>query len=121
MSPGAVIAVAGVYLVYSGLIYGIERLFAFGHPILAVAATIALHLLNWLLAAIATSGHSGKQRDRLWLAFGAVIPFAGGAGLVCWGGKYSIRMAGLALMGGTIVPTLLFLWLSLGSLRRRIR
>ena len=121
MSPGAFIAVVGVYLVYSAWIYGIERLFAYGRPILAVVATVILHLINWLVAAMGTSGHDDKRRDWLWLAFGAVIPFAGGGGMVIWSGVRSIELAGLALMGGTIIPTLLFLWLSVGTLRRRAR
>jgi hypothetical protein len=58
-------------------------------------------------------------RNLLWLLFGAVIPFLGGAGLVCFGNDDSHRKTGYALMVGTILPVLIFLYIGAGHLRGR--
>ncbi|TBR20047.1 hypothetical protein EPO15_13640 [bacterium] len=119
MSFGSALLVAAVYAAYSGCFYVIDWLFANGHPQLASVAAVSALLVNWAAAAVATSGHDDREGKLLWLLFGAAIPFLGGLGLVCFGGGGSHRSTGLALMVGTLVPALMFVYLGSGALRRR--
>lgn len=119
MSFGAALLVAAVYAAYSGCFYVIDWLFAHGHPRLAAMAAVSALLVNWAAAAVATSGHDDREGKLLWLLFGAAVPFLGGLGLVCFGGNASHRSTGLALMVGTVVPAVMFLYLGWGRLRGR--
>ena len=117
MSIGLAAAVAAVYAAYSGCFYVIDWLFANGHPDLAVVAALSALLVNWAAAAFATSGHREKMGNLLWLLFGAVIPFLGGAGLVCFGDDAAHRSTGTALMVGTLLPVVMFLYIGASSFR----
>ncbi|MBI3298240.1 MAG: hypothetical protein HYZ75_08760 [Elusimicrobia bacterium] len=119
MSFGAAVLVAAVYAAYSGSFYVIDWLFAHGHPRLAAVAAVSALLVNWAAAAVATSGHSDRAGNLLWLLFGAAIPFLGGLGLACFGDGDSHRSTGIALMVGTIVPVVIFLYIGWGHLRGR--
>lgn len=121
MTWGFALVVAAVYAAYSACFYVIEWLFAHGHPNVAVLAAGSALLVNWAAAAVATSGTAGRSGNLLWLVFGAVIPFLGGAGLACFGGALSERQTGYALMLGTLVPLLLFLYLSRASIKAFFR
>lgn len=117
MGIGSALLIAVVYAAYSGCFYVIDWLFANGHPKLASVAAVSALLVNWAGAAVATSGHSDRQGNLLWLLFGAAIPFLGGLGLACFGDGGSNRSTGIALMVGTIVPVLIFLYIGWGHLR----
>ena len=117
MGIGAALLVAAVYAAYSGCFYVIDWLFAHGHPRVAAVAAVSALLVNWAAAAFVTSGHSGKEGNLLWLLFGAAIPFLGGLGLACLGDGGSNRSTGIALMVGTIVPVMIFLYIAWGHLR----
>lgn len=117
MGIGSAVLVAVVYAAYSGCFYVIDWLFANGHPKLAAVAAVSALLVNWAGAAFVTSGHSDRQGNLLWLLFGAAIPFLGGLGLACFGDGGSNRSTGIALMVGTIVPVLIFLYIAWGHLR----
>ncbi|MCX5795020.1 MAG: hypothetical protein NTY77_05970 [Elusimicrobia bacterium] len=119
MSFGAIFAIAAVYAAYSGCFFVIDWLFANGHPKVAVVAAASALLVNWAGAALATSGHGERVGNLLWLLFGAVIPFLGGAGLACFGDGESNRSTGYALMVGTALPVLMFLHIGVGYLRGR--
>jgi hypothetical protein len=119
MNIGTAAAVAAVYAAYSGCFYVIDWLFAQGRPKLAVVAAASALLVNWVAAAIATSEHRERVGNLLWLLFGAVIPFLGGAGLVCFGNDDSHRSTGYALMFGTLLPVVLFFYIGSGYLRGR--
>ena len=119
MSIGLAAAVAAVYAAYSGCFYVIDWLFAHGHPKLAVVAAVSALLVNWAAAAFATSGHREKMGNLLWLLFGAVIPFLGGAGLACFGNGDSHRSTGYALMVGTLLPVVLVFYIGARYLRGR--
>jgi hypothetical protein len=120
MSIGMAAAIAAVYAAYSGCFLVIDWLFAQGHPKVAAVAAASALLVNWVAAAVATSEHGGKVRNLLWLLFGAVIPFLGGAGLACFGNGDSNRSTGCALMVGTILPVLIFVYIGAGHLRGRL-
>lgn len=117
MSFGTAVLVAAVYAAYSGCFYVIDWLFAHGHPRLAGVAAVSALLVNWAAAAVVTSGHSDRAGNLLWLLFGAAIPFLGGLGLACFGDGDSNRSTGIALMVGTIVPVVIFLYIAWGHLR----
>lgn len=119
MSIGSAALVAAVYGAYAGCFYVIDWLFAHGYSKLAAVAAVSALLVNWAAAAVATSGHREKVGNLLWLLFGAVIPFLGGAGLVCFGGSESHRSTGYALMGGTLLPVLIFVYIGRDYLRGR--
>lgn len=119
MGIGSAILVAAVYAAYSGCFYVIDWLFANGHPKLAAAAAVSALLVNWAGAAVATSGHGEREGTLLWLFFGAGVPFAGGLGLALLGDGGSNRSTGIALMAGTTVPVLMFLYIGWGRLRGR--
>lgn len=119
MGIGAALLVAAVYAAYSGCFYVIDWLFAQGHPRVAAVAAVSALLVNWAAAAVATSGHSDREGNLLWLLFGAAIPFLGGVGLLCFGGSDSHRSTGIALMVGTVVPVVIFLYIGWGHLRGR--
>ena len=119
MSIGSAAAVAAVYAAYSGCFYVIDWLFAHGHPKLAVVAAVSALLVNWAAAAVATSEHRERVGNLLWLLFGAVIPFLGGAGLVCFGNDDAHRSTGYALRVGTLLPVLIFLYIGVSRLRGR--
>lgn len=119
MSIGSALLVAAVYAAYSGCFFVIDWLFANGHPQVAAVAAVSALLVNWAGAAVVTSGHNEKLGNLLWLLFGAVIPFLGGAGLVAFGGSESHRSTGYALMLGTLVPVLIFLYIGVRQLRGR--
>ncbi|TPW20377.1 MAG: hypothetical protein FD126_1745 [Elusimicrobia bacterium] len=112
--------VATVYAAYSGCFFVIDWLFANGHPRVAAVAAVSALLVNWVGAAVATSGHHERLGNLLWLLFGAVIPFLGGAGLAAFGGSDSHRSTGFALMLGTLVPVVMFLYIGSVHLRRRV-
>ena len=117
MSIGSALLVMAVYAAYSGCFFVIDWLFANGHPNVAAVAAVSALLVNWAGAAVATSGHHERLGNLLWLLFGAVIPFLGGAGLAAFGGGDSHRSTGYALMLGTLVPVLIFIYIGLGHLR----
>lgn len=119
MSIGSAFLVAAVYAAYSGCFYVIDWLFANGHPTLASVAAVSALLVNWAAAAVATSGHADREGILLWLLFGAGIPFLGGLGLTLFGDGGSQRSTGIALMAGTLVPALMFLYIGWGRLRGR--
>jgi hypothetical protein len=119
MSFGMAAAIAAVYAAYSGCFLVIDWLFAQGHPKVAMVAAASALLVNWVAAALATSAHGEKLGNLLWLLFGAVIPFLGGAGLACFGNGDSNRSTGYALMVGTILPVLIFIYIGLRHLRGR--
>ncbi len=119
MGIGSAFLVAAVYAAYSGCFFVIDWLFAQGHPKVAAVAAVSALLVNWAAAAVVTSGHSDKQGNLLWLLFGAVIPFLGGLGLTLFGDGGSNRSTGIALMAGTIVPALIFLYIGWGHIRGR--
>lgn len=119
MSFGSAVLVAAVYGAYSGCFYVIDWLFAHGHPKMAGVAAVSALLVNWAAAAVATSGHQDRVGNLLWLLFGAAIPFAGGLGLALFGDGGSNRSTGFALMGGTLVPVLMFLYIGSGYVRGR--
>lgn len=116
---GSAAAVGAVYAAYSGCFYVIDWLFAHGYSKLAVVAAVSALLVNWAAAAVATSEHRGRIGNLLWLLFGAVIPFLGGAALACLGNGESNRSTGYALMGGTLLPVLIFLYIGAATIRRR--
>lgn len=118
MSVGFALLVAAVYAAYSGCFFVIDWLFAHGHPQVASVAAVSALLVNWAAAAVATSGHDDRSGRMLWLLFGAGIPFLGGLGLACFGDGGSQRSTGLALMLGTLVPVVMFVYLGVGTLRR---
>ncbi|HAH07492.1 MAG TPA: hypothetical protein DCM05_13390 [Elusimicrobia bacterium] len=120
MSIGLSLAVAAVYAAYSGCFYVIDWLFAHGHPRLAAVAAGSALLVNWAAAAVATSGHRERVGNLLWLLFGAVIPFLGGAGLALFGNGGSHRSTGYALMVGTLLPVVVSLYIGAGYLRGRL-
>lgn len=119
MSIGSAAAVVAVYAAYSGCFYVIDWLFAHGHPKLAAVAAVSALLVNWAGAAVATSAHHERAGNLLWLLFGAVIPFLGGAGLACFGGSDSHRSTGYALMVGTLLPVVIFIYIGAVHLRGR--
>lgn len=119
MSLGSVFAIAAVYAAYSGCFYVIEWLFAHDLPKMAVLAALSSLLVNWAAAAVATSGHAERSGRLLWLLFGAVIPFLGGLGLLVFAPAESERRTGLALMFGTLLPVLMFVYLGLPSIKER--
>lgn len=121
MSIGAALAIAAGYAAYSGAFYVIDWLFAHGHDKLAVLATLSFTALNWIASALVTSGHPERVGNILWLLFGAVVPFLGGAGLVCFGQAAAEQKTGLALMFGTLLPVLMFLYLHGGRLKEFLR
>lgn len=117
MGIGAALLIAAVYAAYSGCFYVIDWLFANGHPRVAAVAAVSALLVNWAAAAVVTSGHGGREGNLLWLLFGAVVPFCGGLGLALFGDGGSQRSTGIALMAGTVVPALIFLYIGWGHLR----
>lgn len=117
MRIGLALVVAAVYAAYSACFYVIDWLFAHGCPKLAVVAALSVLLVNWAAAAVATSGHREKVGNLLWLLFGGVVPFLGGAGLALFGNGASNRSTGLALMAGTLLPVLLSLYFGAGYFR----
>ena len=119
MSIGSVALVAAVYAAYSGCFFVIDWLFAHGHSKVAAVAAVSALLVNWAAAAVVTSGHDGREGNLLWLLFGAVIPFLGGLGLACFGDGASNRSTGIALMTGTVVPLVIFLYIGWGHVRGR--
>ena len=119
MSVGSALLVAAVYAAYSACFFVIEWLFANGHPRVAAVAAVSALLVNWAATAVATSGHRERVGNLLWLLFGAVIPFLGGAGLAAFGDGDSHRNTGFALMLGTLVPVVMFLYIGSGHLRGR--
>jgi hypothetical protein len=119
MSIGSTLAVMAVYAAYSGCFYVIDWLFAHGYPHLAVVAAVSALLVNWAAAAVATSGNRERVGNLLWLLFGGVIPFFGGAGLACFGNGDSHRSTGYALMVGTLLPVVISLYIGAGYLRGR--
>lgn len=121
MTVGAALAVAAIYAAYSGAFYVIEWLFAHGHDHLAIMAALSFTALNWIASALATSGHPERVGNLLWLLFGAVVPFLGGAGLAAFGNVPAEHKTGFALMFGTLLPVLVFLYLGVGRLRDKGR
>lgn len=117
MGIGAAFLIAAVYAAYSGCFYVINWLFAHGHPKVAAAAAVSALLVNWAAAAVVTSGHSGREGNLLWLLFGAAIPFLGGLALASFGDGGPNRSTGIALMVGTIVPVLMFIYIAWGHVR----
>ncbi|MBI5597480.1 MAG: hypothetical protein HY928_15430 [Elusimicrobia bacterium] len=117
MSIGSALLVMAVYAAYSGCFFVIDWLFANGHPQVASVAAVSALLVNWAAAAVVTSGHHERLGNLLWLLFGAVIPFLGGAGLAAFGDGASNRSTGYALMLGTLVPVVMFLYIGWGRLR----
>ncbi|MBI4346276.1 MAG: hypothetical protein HY553_05445 [Elusimicrobia bacterium] len=119
MTLGSALVVVGVWGAYSGCFYVIDWLFAHGHPKLAAVAAVSSLLVNWVAAAVATSEHRERLGNLLWLLFGAVIPFCGGAGLAVFGGSDSHLKTGYALMVGTLLPVVMFLYIGGGYLKGR--